>query len=92
MSPAARPYTEMIRAFLDGRMSPREFSAAYFARFQDETDPFTEPEFQTLDRLFADLDAYCDDPDLRDEGDIDEDELRECSRRALDKLSALPDG
>jgi len=92
MSPVARHYVEMIRAFLDGRMSAQEFSAAFFARFKADADPFTEPEFQTLDRLFADLDAYCDDPDLRGEWGIDEDELRKCAQLALDKLSALPDG
>ena len=52
---------------------------------EDQTDI---PAFawRALNELFLDTDAYCADPDLRDENDLDEKQLLASAQRALDIL------
>ena len=45
-----------------------------------------DPEYEILNNLFAEVDAFCADPALRDENDIDADQLSEAARMALVKL------
>jgi hypothetical protein len=87
-----RPYVELLESFLQDRVDANAFERAYLDLFtEDETD-WPENEFLVLDELFADVDAFCDDPDLRDPGDLDETQLRERVRVALDKLTVLERG
>lgn len=80
-------YAELIRLFLDGHLSAGDFEMAYLRRFKSETRTMPPSAFRALDRLFAAVDAYCGDPELRDEGDLDEAGLRRAARRALTALS-----
>lgn len=85
-------YIQLIDAFLDGRIEVLEFESRYLAMFKTEHRPMSEETFRILDRLFADVDAFCADPTLRDEHDLDEEGLRQATsqaRRALDP-SASP--
>ncbi|ORB86579.1 hypothetical protein B1987_25575 [Mycobacterium kansasii] len=44
-------------------------------------------EFKVLDRLFADVDDYTADPELRETaGGLDDEQLRTCAREAYRKL------
>ncbi len=45
-------------------MSEADFSDAYLGRFKREQVMLPEPAFAILDRLFADIDAFTDDPAL----------------------------
>lgn len=56
------------------------------AMFKSNSKPLSEPEYLALDRLFSDVDAFCFDPELRDEDSIDEPELRVQCKKALQKL------
>ena len=80
------PYLEMISDFVSGRISASEFEIAYLERFKNESSILPEQAFLILDGLFADVDAYCADPELRDADELDEEQLRDRCKLALEKL------
>lgn len=81
-------YVTLIRQFLDHRMSAEDFERRYLDLFKNETAGMTVTEFSQLDRLFSAVDAFCPDPSLRSEGDLDEDQLREAAQSTLTALMA----
>jgi Bacterial self-protective colicin-like immunity len=97
MSSVIDDYAALVERFVHGGLSGDAFQTEYFERFKNETRELTEPAYQVLQTLFAEVDAFVADPDLRaallaeDPNDVqlDEDGLRECARRALGELRAL---
>ena len=79
-------YRDLIRAFLEEQLTAVEFETRFLAMFKDEEKPFESSVFDILDRLFSDVDAFCADESLRDEEDLDEQELRERCDAAIRKL------
>jgi len=79
-------YTRMIKSFLTGSTDARTFEHDYLQAFKNESVTLPTDVFETLDRLFADVDAYCPDPALRGTDDLDEQQLRGKCREALTKL------
>jgi hypothetical protein len=88
-TPRVQPYRQLIERLLSGAISESAFEAQYLETFKNEPAGLPEPLFLVLDGLFADVDAFCADPALRGEGDLDEDQLRERARQALDALAKL---
>lgn len=85
-----RKYRSLISHYLDGELSAAEFSNQYLDEFKTEEAGLSEQTFRTLQRLFGEADAYCPDPNLRDdEWDIDEEALREAAEEADAELQAL---
>ena len=68
------------------RPSPTDFERQYLALFKDDATIRPHEEFLVLDKLFASVDAFCSDPELCDEDDLSEDQLRQESRDALRQL------
>ena len=83
-----RVYHGLISSFVDGKKAAGEFEAEFLREFKQETVRFGALIFDALDELFADVDAYCADPDLRDDDDLDEEQLRRSATRAREILSA----
>jgi hypothetical protein len=81
-------YVELIRQFLDDQINPEIFEQQYLNLFKNETPGMSIAEFTPLERLFTAVDAYCPDPSLRSEEDIDEDQLREVAQFTLATLLA----
>lgn len=80
-------YRDLIRKFSTGEMAADDFETEFLARFKNDPDQVAGDEFDLLDELFADVDAYVDDPDLRAEtGGIDGNELRRRARRIYARL------
>ena len=79
-------YVALIGRFVEGAIDGGTFQSEYFAMFKK--DPAMRPEdvFQVLDSLSAAADGFVADPKLRDEGDLDERQLREKAASALRKL------
>ncbi len=75
-------YRHLIRCFLKQEMSADDFERHYLATFKTDNGERREEEFLILDRLFAEVDAYCGDASIRAEDDLDEQQLRECARGA----------
>ena len=79
-----------MRSFLANKIDATDFEQRYFSMFKNDTS-WTESEYENLNYLFGELDAFCADPELRSENDIDEDQLREATKMTLAKLSSLTD-
>ena len=80
-------YRDLIRSFTGGGISADEFETSYLSQFKDDPNQVTGDEFDVLDGLFADVDAYVSDPTLRaSAGGISGEELRERARAAYARL------
>jgi hypothetical protein len=88
---ALAPYVALIEDFLAGRTSAEEFEARYESRYLAEPHPWDAQTFPVLDRLFADVDFFVADDELREpgKGDLDAVGLAHAARRALAALEAL---
>jgi hypothetical protein len=91
---ALAPYLTLIRDFVGGRITAAAFDERYQERYLADARSWSEATFEILDRLFADVDFFVEDDDLREsgKGDLDAAGLIEAARRALDGLSALTQG
>ncbi|TLG04686.1 hypothetical protein FEK35_19850 [Nocardia cyriacigeorgica] len=86
-------YESAIRSFVVGSSSADDFEARFLALFKNDKYQVPGPEFDVLDSLFADVDDYVADPDLRNEvGGIGEQELRERARSVYSRLYGSIDG
>jgi hypothetical protein len=74
----------IARALIESRLSAQEFETVFLSVFRGEGDVFSEVETSALHALFSDVDAYCTDPEIRDKGDLDEDDLVASARRFLE--------
>jgi hypothetical protein len=81
-------YVTLIRQFLDRRINAGDFERQYLDLFKNESPGMTIAEFSPLEALFTGVDAFCSDPTLRSQEDLDEDQLRELARSTLTKLLA----
>jgi hypothetical protein len=84
-------YVTLIRNFVEGGVSAHEFERDYLQMFKSDVARRPRQQFEILNRLFSDVDAYCADPDLRSDDDIDENQLRTSAGSALRELKALLD-
>lgn len=84
-----RSYIDLITDFVGGRLSAGEFESRYLTKFTNDPSDDIGETFLILDRLFADVDEYNENPELRGVHGIDEFTLRERSKTALDQLKLL---
>jgi hypothetical protein len=84
-------YTELIKLFLECSISAKDFETRYLRLFaSDDGQWMSEEQRSILFDLFTDVDAFCSIPEVfNDEQDIDEDELRRCSKQELQKLAEI---
>lgn len=76
-------YKQLIFNFVSGKVSIEEFATSYMEMIKKEEVIFDEPIFKVLGTLFSDIDAYCDTPELWEDGDINEVELFSRAKKAL---------
>ena len=81
-------YEPLIEHFIGGLITLREFENRYLRLFKEDTRNFSDAEYDLLNRLFTDLDAYCPHPGLRGEDDISDEQLVTRARSALQRLRA----
>ncbi|WP_217157342.1 colicin immunity domain-containing protein [[Mycobacterium] fortunisiensis] len=80
-------YEPILRRFVNGELSANRFESEYLKYFKSDTKQVASKEFDTLDELFANVDDYVKDPQLRAAtGGIGEKELRRCAEKAYDLL------
>jgi hypothetical protein len=80
-------YRGLISRLINHQISAQEFQSSYFMVFKNDQDQIPGPEFKILDKLFADVDDYTADPELRKRaGGLDDEELRSRAREAYRKL------
>ena len=86
---AVRPYIALLTAFVQGRLSPHEFETIFFPLFKGDDLRNGEHVFPVLDRLFAEVDDYTGDDEVRaGVGGLNEQELRTAAEQALAELRA----
>lgn len=79
-------YKRLISDFVNGKVTVDDFEYSYLKMVKDEQKIFGDEIFKIIGTLFSDVDAYCGDPGLRDEDDIDENELLARAKSALEQL------
>lgn len=87
-------YIMLIEDFLRNKISARQFEQIYLHMFKSDITFRTGKEFEILDKLFSDVDSFCDDPSLITDSrfDIDESQLRVNVQKALLELKKLEKG
>lgn len=80
------PYIHLMKSFIENKIDANEFERSYLLMFKNDTSSWAEAEYEDLNNLFAEVDAFCADPELRGENDIDEDQLREAVKTTLATL------
>jgi hypothetical protein len=83
---AIAPYLTLLEHFTNGAMSAQDFEAQFLKLFKNDTTDWSDVEYAALDELFGAVDAFCADPTLRDETDLDEQQLLDAGRIAMEKL------
>lgn len=82
-------YIRLIRSFLKTEIAVTEFERRYLTLFKNDATNWGQKEYEVLNGLFLDVDAFCADPKLRRSGHIDEPKLRKQCETALKRLTAL---
>jgi hypothetical protein len=80
----------LLQQFLDDRVTANEFKGIFLRLYKLDPTAWPADIFDVLDRLFADVDDYCSDSELRAKvGGLDAEELRERARNAFERLGDL---
>ncbi len=82
-------YFRLMESFNSGEITSDQFERKYLALFKADPRIFPQEIFDVLNGLFSDVDAFVADPEIRDQDDLDEQQLLACSRAAYDKLMEL---
>ncbi len=85
-------YIKLLQHFAGSKISADEFEQRFIQLFKSDNNlQPTGRKFQILDKLFADVDAYCSPPDLIEDPrfDIGEAQLQVSARETLDKFLKL---
>jgi hypothetical protein len=82
-------YIALLSSFVTDEIEASDFERKFLKLFKEDATEWSGAEFAILDGLFADVNAFCPDPQLRDEEDVDEYELKEKGKIALEKLQLL---
>ena len=79
-------YTLLLSQFIHSEITAYQFETSYIKMFKNESGEISDEIYNTLNDLFSDVDAYCDNLNLRDDNDLDEAELMGSAKKALKKL------
>jgi len=86
-------YVDLIKLFQIQQISAKQFEQKFLQLFKNDEASVDYPEeiFETLDTLFAAVDEYCDNPQLRLElpHSLDEQGLLDAASSALERLQIL---
>jgi hypothetical protein len=80
-------YIHLIRRFTTNELKAVEFERLYLQMFKSQPRNLSESVYLILDALFSDVDAFCSDPSLCSDDDLNEDQLRERCVKCLNQLA-----
>ena len=81
-------YILLITRFVEGTISAPQFESSYLEMYKGETCDLPENIYSVLNNLFLDADAYCADAELRDEEDLNDDQLLASAKNTLEQLTS----
>lgn len=84
-----QPYVRLIESFANDQIDGEQFEKSFLEMFKNDSSQFNEQEYEILNGLFYDVEDFVADPAIRDEGDLDEQQLKTKSEVHLKKLRAL---
>jgi hypothetical protein len=84
---ALEAYIDLIKMFLNNSIDAQQFESRFLDRFKREPTFYPNKIFAILDELFAAVDAFCPDPELRDDHDLSEEQLRIKAAESLARLT-----
>lgn len=79
-------YIELITKFIDNTIDAKEFEQSFLEMFKTEQEKISEKDYLALDSLFGDVDMFCADSELFEEGDLTEMDLRKSAEQTLENL------
>ncbi len=84
-------YIKLLKEFVDNKITADDFEGQFLQLFKGDNNLQIGTEFKILDKLFADVDAYCSDSDLIEDPrfDIDGVQLQVLAQETLNKLVKL---
>jgi Bacterial self-protective colicin-like immunity len=84
-----KDYAALINEYLSEKISVLDFEQKYFEMFKMDETLWIGEDFDVLNGLFGDLDAFCYDSTIRTSEDLDEFQLRNRAEIASEKLKRL---
>lgn len=75
MRPELTPYIELMYRFCERKITASEFEEKFLTLYKNDPTNWSSVEFQALEEVFGAVDAFCADDELRDEDDLDEEQL-----------------
>lgn len=81
-------YQKLIESFVEGRQSATQFETDYLHLFKHDRSRSKEV-YPILSNLFWAVEDFCPYPDLRENGDLDENQLLDAAKVALQALRNL---
>jgi len=78
-------YVILIEQFLDDNISSKEFERKFIKKRNKDLSTGNNYS-KILSKFFIDIDAFCSNTDLFEEGDLTEQDLRESCKRTLAAL------
>jgi hypothetical protein len=88
MTSSTLPYQQLVESFVEGELSAVQFEAEYLRLFKHDTSRSKEV-YPILSNLFWAVEDFCVYPELRDESDLDENQLLQAAKVALESLKKL---
>jgi hypothetical protein len=90
---SAKKIFELLRMFVEGKISATEFEGKYISlwrkmRDSGELSSINSKTDDALDKLFTAVDAYCSYETLRDDNDIDENQLLEVAKQTFNTIES----
>ncbi|MCU0544103.1 MAG: colicin immunity domain-containing protein [Oscillatoriaceae cyanobacterium Prado104] len=84
-------YIKLLEEFVGNKITADDFERRFIKMFKGDKNLQIGREFKILDKLFADVDAYCSDPDLIEDPrfDLDGVQLQVSAKEALNMLVKL---
>ncbi|MGF7109838.1 colicin immunity domain-containing protein [Treponema pedis] len=79
-------YIKLITKFIDNAIDAKEFEQSFLEMFKTEQEKISEKDYLVLDSLFGDVDMFCFDSELFEEGDLTESDLRKSAEQTLERL------
>ena len=84
-----KKYLDLLEDFTNGKIGAPKFEENFLEFHRNDNHLYEEDVHIVLSILFSDVDSYCSIPELRDEGDLDDEELLQKARIAFIKLKSL---
>lgn len=84
-----QPYIDLLESFTSNQINAEHFEKSYLDLFKNDSSQFSEREYEVLNNIFYDVEDFCADSTIRDEEDLDEDQLKTKSEKHLQELRSL---